>query len=779
MIIQCQNIQKYHGAQLVLSDITFEIREGEKVGLIGRNGCGKTTLFKLLTGEERPDAGQLSIRRGAVLGALAQIQEADGAGTVYAALQRSFAEPLEWQRRLRELEAEMAALGSGQEGSRLEALLREYGSLQERFERAGGYEMEANIDRVASGLGFGPDTYGRPFASLSGGEKTKIGLAVLLLRRPDVLLLDEPTNHLDMDAIEWLEQFLKEYAGTVIVISHDRFFLDAVVRKVIEIEDGEAFTYHTDYTGYQKEKETRLLQQFADYQEQQKKIKKMKEAIKQLIEWGNRSNPPNPGFHRRAASMQKALDRMVKIKRPILERKSMDLQLTQQDRSGKRTVILDDVSKSFGARRLFSGVNEELHYGEFAALIGGNGAGKSTLLRMILGLEQPDAGRCQLGARVETGYLAQEAVPEDDKLSVLRYFCLEAAMEEGEARGRLARFLFYGADVFKAVGSLSGGEWTRLRFAVLMHRQPNLLILDEPTNHLDIDSREALEEALEEYPGTVLAVSHDRYFINRLFGKLWTIEQGEFTVYRGGYAYYREKRAEKLAAAGAAAGGSDARSGRPGAGGGRNASTGGADARGERNASTYSADARGERSVAAGGDGPSGGEGSAKAGNSGAVPGSARVKAGGTSASGHSASGSAGAGAALAAGSTAAAKSSSAASTAAAAAGSAAHSAAAASGSAASTAAAGGTAASASGAGGAKSRAPRRGGARRSASYWEERIAAAEARIAGLDAAMEAPDIGCDAGRLAELHEERETVQAELDEAYAAWLALAEDTAAE
>ncbi|MFP4976423.1 ribosomal protection-like ABC-F family protein [Paenibacillus sp. CN-4] len=805
MIIQCQNIQKYHGAQLVLSDITFEIREGEKVGLIGRNGCGKTTLFKLLTGEERPDAGQLSIRRGAVLGALAQIQEADGAGTVYAALQRSFAEPLEWQRRLRELEAEMAALGSGQEGSRLEALLREYGSLQERFERAGGYEMEANIDRVASGLGFGPDTYGRPFASLSGGEKTKIGLAVLLLRRPDVLLLDEPTNHLDMDAIEWLEQFLKEYAGTVIVISHDRFFLDAVVRKVIEIEDGEAFTYHTDYTGYQKEKETRLLQQFADYQEQQKKIKKMKEAIKQLIEWGNRSNPPNPGFHRRAASMQKALDRMVKIKRPILERKSMDLQLTQQDRSGKRTVILDDVSKSFGARRLFSGVNEELHYGEFAALIGGNGAGKSTLLRMILGLEQPDAGRCQLGARVETGYLAQEAVPEDDKLSVLRYFCLEAAMEEGEARGRLARFLFYGADVFKAVGSLSGGEWTRLRFAVLMHRQPNLLILDEPTNHLDIDSREALEEALEEYPGTVLAVSHDRYFINRLFGKLWTIEQGEFTVYRGGYAYYREKRAEKLAAAGAAAGGSDARSGSPraagsGAGGGRSASTGSADAeggrsasmssadaRGERNASTDSADARGERSAnkgsadsrgernaAAGGDGPSGGEGSAGAGNSRAVPGSARVKAGG-SATGSSASGSAGAGAALAAGSTAAAGSSSAA----AAAESAAHSAAAASGSAASPAAAGGTAASASGAGGAKSRAPRRGGARRSASYWEEQIAAAEARIAGLDAAMEAPDIGCDAGRLAELHEERETVQAELDEAYAAWLALAEDTAAE
>lgn len=547
MIIQCQNVQKYHGAQLVLNSITFDIRQGEKIGLIGRNGCGKSTLFHLLSGEERSDQGQISIRKGSVIGLLSQIQESNEAETVYEVLQRSFAEPLQWQSRLRELEQEMSICNTGTDESVWNRLLKEYGSLQDKFETAGGYEIEASIQRVAFGLGIGTDQYTRLFASLSGGEKTKVGLAELLLRRPDILLLDEPTNHLDMHAIEWLEQFLQSYDGTVLAISHDRYFLDAVVKKVIEIEDGEATTYHTNYSGYQVEKEARLLQQFADFQEQQKKIKQMQESIKRLIEWGNRSNPPNPSFHRRAASMQKALDRMVKIKRPILERKSMDLQLQQKDRSGNQVVILEDVRKAYGERTLFKDANEVLRYGETTALIGGNGAGKSTLLRIILGQEAPDHGKCTLGSRTVVGYLAQEAVPEDEKQSVLSFFREQAGLEEGEARGQLAHFLFYGADVFKGITNLSGGEWTRLRFAVLMHRKPNLLILDEPTNHLDIDSREALEEALEEFPGTVLAVSHDRYFINRLFHKLWSIENGQFGVFNGNYEYYKEKQAEKEA----------------------------------------------------------------------------------------------------------------------------------------------------------------------------------------------------------------------------------------
>ncbi|OMD39262.1 ABC-F family ATP-binding cassette domain-containing protein [Paenibacillus odorifer] len=549
MIIQCQNVQKYHGAQLVLNSITFDIRQGEKIGLIGRNGCGKTTLFHLLNGEERPDQGQISIRKGSVVGTLAQIQEVNEKETVYEVLQRSFAEPLQWQQRLRELELEMSTFNTGTDETLWNRLLKDYGSLQDKFETAGGYEIESTIQRVATGLGIGTGQYSRLFSSLSGGEKTKVGLAELLLRRPDVLLLDEPTNHLDMNAIEWLEQYLQSYDGTVLAISHDRYFLDAVVKKVIEIEDGEAFTFHTNYSGYQAEKETRLLQQFADYQEQQKKIKQMQESIKRLIEFGNRGTPPNPAFYRRAASMQKALDRMVKVKRPILERKSMDLQLQQNDRSGNQVVILEDIGKAYGARSLFTDANEVLRYGETTALIGGNGAGKSTLLRIILGQETPDTGSCTLGSRTVVGYLAQEAVPDNNKQSVLRYFREEAGLEEGEARGQLARFLFYGADVFKDITNLSGGEWTRLRFAVLMHRKPNLLILDEPTNHLDIDSREALEEALEEFPGTVLAVSHDRYFINRLFHKLWSIESGRFGVFNGNYEYYKEKQAEQVLAA--------------------------------------------------------------------------------------------------------------------------------------------------------------------------------------------------------------------------------------
>ena len=545
MIIQCQNVQKYHGAELVLNSITFDIRQGEKIGLIGRNGCGKTTLFHLLNGEDRPDQGQISIRKGSVVGLLSQIQEVNGDETVYDVLQRSFAEPLQWQCRLRELELEMSAMNAGTNESLWNRLLKEYGILQDKFEMAGGYEIDSSIQRIATGLGIETGQYDRTFSSLSGGEKTKVGLAELLLRRPDVLLLDEPTNHLDMDAIEWLEQFLQDYDGTVLAISHDRYFLDAVVRKVIEIEDGEATTFHTNYSGYQVEKEARLLQQFADFQEQQKKIKQMQESIKRLIEWGNRSNPPNPSFHRRAASMQKALDRMVKVKRPIMERRSMDLQLEQNDRSGNQAVILNRISKAYGDRILFKEASEILRYGETAALIGGNGAGKSTLLRIILGQESPDNGSCTLGSRASVGYLAQEVVPDDNGHSVLRYFREEAGLEEGEARGQLARFLFYGSDVFKDITNLSGGEWTRLRFAVLMHRKPNLLILDEPTNHLDIDSREALEEALEDFPGTVLAVSHDRYFINRLFRKIWSIEREHFGVFDGDYEYYKEKQAEK------------------------------------------------------------------------------------------------------------------------------------------------------------------------------------------------------------------------------------------
>ncbi|MFU1792622.1 ribosomal protection-like ABC-F family protein [Paenibacillus azoreducens] len=543
MMIQCKNVQKYHGAELVLSDICFEISLGEKAALIGRNGSGKTTLLRLLKGEDgdKPDQGTIAIQKGAKIGLLAQIPEASPAESVYDVLLRPFAAPLEWQKRMRGLEALMSDPDQTGDAKAMAGWLEEYGKLQEQFERADGYEIESSITKVTNGLGIPAQQLSQPFASLSGGEKTKIGLAALLLEKPDILLLDEPTNHLDMAAVEWLEQFLADYKGTVLTISHDRYFLDRLVTKVIEIEDGEAFIYHTNYSGYQKEKEERLLLQFAQYQEQQKKIKKMQESIKQLIQWGNEANPPNPSFHRRAASMQKALDRMVKLKRPVLERKKMDLQLQQDDRSGKQVLVLDDVGKAFGDHFLFRGINALLRYGETVMMLGANGCGKSTLLQMILGSEEVTEGNLALGSRVVTGYLAQQEHPEHAQQTVLQFYREQAGIEEGEARSKLARFLFYGADVFKNISSLSGGEWTRLRFAVLMELKPNLLILDEPTNHLDIDSREVLEEALEEFPGTILAVSHDRYFINRLASQIWSLEEGELRVIPGGLEEYHAR----------------------------------------------------------------------------------------------------------------------------------------------------------------------------------------------------------------------------------------------
>lgn len=545
MMIQSQHIQKYYGAELVLIDVSFEIKEGEKVGLIGRNGSGKTTLMKLISGSDAPDQGTLSIRRNARIGALAQIPDYGNGETVYHILQSAFHSLLEIKDEMQRLEAEMSASDAVRQPSRLEALLEQYGQKQDEFERGRGYEIEASIDRVTAGLGIPVEQYHRPFSTLSGGEKTKIGLAVILLQNPDILLLDEPTNHLDMAAIEWLESFLVTYNGTAIITSHDRYFLDAVAAKIIEIEDGEAITYHCNYSKYKEEKEARLLLQFAEYQEQQKKIQKMKETIKQLIEWGNRSNPPNPGFHRRAASMQKALDRMIKLKRPILERKRIDLQLQQSDRSGKDALVLTGVGKSIEDRQLYSEITHTLRYGETAALIGSNGSGKSTLLKSILGMTESDTGEIRLGSRTETGYLAQESAPSDLKLTVLDYFRSEIGMETGEARNQLSRFLFYGADVFKQVCNLSGGEWTRLRLAILMYRKPNLLLLDEPTNHLDIDSREALEDALEEFPGTVLAVSHDRYFINKIARQVWALDNGRMTVTLGNFEDYKSELERK------------------------------------------------------------------------------------------------------------------------------------------------------------------------------------------------------------------------------------------
>jgi ATPase subunit of ABC transporter with duplicated ATPase domains len=505
---------------------------GEKMGLIGHNGACKSTVLQLLAGIEKADEGQISLRKGTKIGYLAQISIDDPSLTVYDVLANAFREALTLQAKMVELEKRMLQEQVILDAGLMEKILQHYAELQESFEHASGYEMETRIDQVTGGIGIPIAEYERLFATLSGGEKTKVELASLLIEKPALLLLDEPTNHLDLNAVEWLESYLIAYEGSCLIVSHDRYFLDRVVSKVVEIEDGEAFTYNTNYTGYQEEKQQKLLQQFADYKDQQKQIKQMKESIKRYVEWGNIGG--NEKFFRRANTIQKALDRMDKVKRPVMERKTVDFQLDMADRSGKDVLVLDHVSKSFGNRSLFQNLSGLISYGERVTLIGDNGSGKSTLFKLTLGQETPDTGEIVVGSRVEIGYLAQDEPPQHHH-TVLQYFKDEAAVEEGEARRLLAKYLFYGAHVFKSIQSLSGGEWTRLKLALIIQRMPNFLLLDEPTNHLDIASREALEEMLEEFSGTVFAISHDRYFINRVAHKVWALQDQGLNSYLGNY----------------------------------------------------------------------------------------------------------------------------------------------------------------------------------------------------------------------------------------------------
>lgn len=540
-ICSVNNVMKSFGGNIIFENISLEIKNGERVGLVGRNGSGKTTIFGLLTGKESLDAGAIHMKKGTRIGHVAQIPKFDEVMNVYDVLSSAFKVEKELEKEMHALEKNMA---EEQEQSSLQKLMERYGVIQEKFAFLGGYEIEANIMKVANGLQV-TDLFPRVFTELSGGEQTKVSLAYMLLQKPDLLLLDEPTNHLDLFAVEWLEQFLKEYTGTVIVISHDRYFLDEVVTKIFDLEDGEIHVYHTNYSQFVEEKEERLLQEFQAYQEQQKKIKKMKEAIKRLREWANQANPPNEGLHKRARNMERALERIEKLKRPILERKQMGLQFEGQERSGKDVVVMKEVSKGFAGRPLFEQANLHVRFQERAAIVGRNGTGKTTLLKLLLEEINPDVGEIRIGSSVKIGYLSQHTYG-NVKSNVLEAFREYVAVTEGEARHILAKFLFYGPAVFKKVTQLSGGEKMRLRLAQLMYQDINFLILDEPTNHLDIESREVLEEALEQYNGTILAVSHDRYFLNKLFEKTYWIDECKLFEFAGNYAWARQKWEEKL-----------------------------------------------------------------------------------------------------------------------------------------------------------------------------------------------------------------------------------------
>ncbi|MGG1251988.1 ribosomal protection-like ABC-F family protein [Brevibacillus agri] len=546
IIVATTQLEKSYGADPVLQGVTLEIKAGERVGIVGPNGAGKTTLFKLLAGIESPDAGELYRAKGTVWAYLPQSPHYPADWTGEDVVASAFADVRHIQEQMRELEGQMALLYENE--AELNRLMQRYQKLQDEFEQLEGYQWETRMAQVTQGLGVSAELLATPFAQLSGGEKTKAGLAKLLCQKSDVLLLDEPTNHLDVEAMEWLEQFLQSYPGTVLIISHDRYFLDAVVTSIYHVDGGEAEYYIGNYSAFAAEREERLLRQFAAYQEQQKKIKKMKETIKRLKEWGNRSNPPNEAFHRRAKSMEKALARIERIERPKMEADRMGLQFKKTDRSGQDVLIVKGVHKAYGGKPLFSDASLLLRFGERKALLGPNGCGKSTLIRMLLGEIEPDAGTLKLGSSVKVGYLSQQALEGDQNQRLIDAFRDVAKVTEAEARHLLARFLFYGEHVFKRISQLSGGERMRLRLAQLMHQDINLLILDEPTNHLDIEARETLEEALADFHGSLFIVSHDRYFLQKMVDGVFWVEDRQLVHDVGNYEEAREKQKRRSAA---------------------------------------------------------------------------------------------------------------------------------------------------------------------------------------------------------------------------------------
>ncbi|WP_318010800.1 ribosomal protection-like ABC-F family protein [Bacillus sp. RAR_GA_16] len=526
MICTGQGISKMLGGNSLFENLSFEIMEKDRVGIVGRNGSGKTTLLQLLAGIETVDDGVIHYKKGTNVGYLAQIAS-DAELVVKEVLRKAFTQLITMQERMNELESEMAR------GDESERTLKEYGHLLDAFTRKGGYEIESSIQHVANGLGI-QSLLATSFQQLSGGEKTKVGLGLLLLQEPDLLLLDEPTNHLDVEAVEWLEGFMKQYKGTVIIVSHDRYFLDEVATKIMDLEDGELHVYKGTYSDFVEQKEKVLLAEFAAYQEQQKKMKKMREAIKRLKEWANQANPPNAALHKRARNMERALERMDKIKRPILERRKMGLAFDLNSRSGKDVVRFEGVSIGFEDVMLVEKINCHIRYGERVAIVGKNGSGKTTLIKTLLGTIPPQEGKMNMSGSVKVGYLSQHVLSGDER--VIDVYRETAKVSESDARHELARFMFYGYTVFSKVSSLSGGEKMRLRLAQLMSQKLNLLVLDEPTNHLDIDSREVLEDALDKFTGTIICVSHDRYFLNKCFPITYWIENKALHHYLYSYS---------------------------------------------------------------------------------------------------------------------------------------------------------------------------------------------------------------------------------------------------
>ena len=524
-------VKEFEVGTKILDGLTFQVDSGERVGLLGPNGCGKTTLLRILTGEVSCDEGEVVIAPGKRLGLISQIPVYPAGYTVEDVLDTAFAP-------LREMEREMEELAQRMGADSDSALLSRYDKLSAAFQAGGGYDTDTNKNKVCNGLSISREMREQLFDHLSGGEKTRVNLGRLILEDTDILLLDEPTNHLDLRATEWLEEYLEKFKGTVLAVSHDRYFLDKVVDRVIEIQNGKAEFYSGNYSFYAVEKERRYEEKLKQYEKEQAKIEQLEKAAEQMRVWAYSGMDKT---FKRVKSMEKRIERMRVTDRPRKERR-MEARFGEREFRGDEVLSIKGLKKSFGDRTLFSDVNLEVEGGERIALLGDNGTGKSTLIKLIMGEEGADEGRIRLGPTVKIGYLPQIihfSHPERNLVDTMIY---DLDCTAQTARNRLASFKFRGEDVFKPVSALSGGEQSRLRLCMLMDAQINLLILDEPTNHLDIQSREWIEEAVEEYEGNLLFVSHDRYFIDRFATRVWMLEDGHITDFKGNYQEYLTAR---------------------------------------------------------------------------------------------------------------------------------------------------------------------------------------------------------------------------------------------
>ena len=529
--------KEFEVGKKILDGLTFQVDSGERVGLLGKNGAGKTTLFKILTGEMDWDDGEVVLAPGRRIGLISQIPVYPDGYTVEMVLNTAFERLTAMEQEMQELANRMA------EGESDPAILRRYDALTVSFEAGGGYDTATALNKVCNGLGIPQEMREQFFDDLSGGERTRVNLARLILEDTDVLLLDEPTNHLDLHATEWLEEYLDKFKGTVLAISHDRWFLDRVVDRIVELENGKAELYAGNYSFYVLEKERRYEERLKQYEKEQAKIAQLEKAAEQLRIWAYSGMDKT---FRRAKSMEKRIDRMRTVDKPT-KAKAMTVGFGEKDFHGDEVFTVKDLAKGFDGRTLFSDINLEVIGGERIALLGDNGTGKSTFLKILLGEESADAGRIRFGPTVKVGYLPQIVQFEHPERNLVDTMLYETNCTAQVARDRLAAFQFRGEDVFKPVSALSGGERSRLRLCILMDQKINLLVLDEPTNHLDIASREWIESAVEGYEGVLLFVSHDRYFIDRFANRVWMLENQQITDFKGDYESFKAKQ-ERMAA---------------------------------------------------------------------------------------------------------------------------------------------------------------------------------------------------------------------------------------